>query len=153
MVAAVRERAAAADVVVMAAAVADFRPRQAAAAKLKKEAGPPALDLVRNPDILAELPEWAPRALRVGFAAETSALEPEARRKLARKGAHLLVANDVSLAGVGFGSDDNEVVVYRREAPPIALGRKSKSELARELVDLIARELGELRREPVAGPR
>ena len=150
MAAAVRERAAACDVVVMAAAVADFRPGERAVGKLKRSAGPPRLDLVENPDILAGLAEWAPGALRVGFAAETGDSLAESRRKLAAKSAHLLVANDVSRADIGFGADENEVTVHRREAPPLALGRRPKSALARDLVDLFVAELRALRREDLA---
>ncbi len=144
---AVRHHAAAADVVVMSAAVADFRPAKMATDKIKKAKGVPQIDLVRNPDILSLLPELAPNALRVGFAAETTDLEAEAQRKLAEKGAHLLVANDVSRSDIGFGSDQNEVVVFRRSGAPLRPGRQPKSALARELVELFARELRELRRD------
>jgi phosphopantothenoylcysteine decarboxylase/phosphopantothenate--cysteine ligase len=153
MEAAVRERASGCDVVVMAAAVADFRPRERAAAKLKKSAGVPRLELVANPDILSRLAEWAPEALRVGFAAETGDPDAAAREKLAAKGAHVLVANDVSRSGIGFGADDNEVTVHRRGVPPLRLGRRPKSALARDLVDLFVAELREPRREDLAVPR
>jgi phosphopantothenoylcysteine decarboxylase/phosphopantothenate--cysteine ligase len=141
---AVRARAGAADVVVMAAAIADFRLPRPLAGKIKKGEGVPKLDLVHNPDILSQLPEWAPRALRVGFAAETSDLEREARRKLEVKRAHLLVANDVSRTDIGFASDDNEVVVFAREpdgAAPRRFPKMSKEKLAVELVELFASEL------------
>jgi len=145
---AVRRLAPGCDIVVMAAAVADFRPERAATAKLKKDAGPPALSLVANPDILALLPECAPHALRVGFAAESGELEREARRKLAQKGAHLLVANDIARADIGFASDANEVTVYGGADAPLFLSRRPKDELAHALVDLFARELARLSREP-----
>lgn len=148
MESAVSALAADADVVVMAAAVADFRTERASDEKLKKLDGVPQLALVRNPDILSRLPELAPRALRVGFAAETQALEREARRKLEQKDAHLMVANDVSRADIGFGSEDNEVTVYCRGGQTMHLGKRSKTELARELVDLFATHLAALRREP-----
>src|SRR4051812_29863026 len=91
---AVREQAPAADLIVMAAAVADFRPRQAASAKIKKEEGlPSTLELVENPDILAGLRTVAPRAGLVGFAAETGDLDRHARPNLGPKGADFLVAN------------------------------------------------------------
>jgi phosphopantothenoylcysteine decarboxylase/phosphopantothenate--cysteine ligase len=153
MAAAVRAHATRADVVVMSAAVADFRPRERAAGKIKKSAGVPEIELVPNPDILAELPRLAPQALRVGFAAETSAVESEARRKLAAKGAHLLIANDVSRADIGFGAEHNEVTVFRAEREPIFFGRRPKNQLARDLVDLFANELRALRREALAAPR
>lgn len=153
MAEAVRRLAPASDVVVMAAAVADFRPRQAATHKLKKSDGIPDLALVPNPDILAGLPELAPSALRVGFAAETGDPDDEARRKLEAKGAHLLVANDVSRPDLGFGSDDNEVTVHRRTGGPVFLGRRPKVELARDLVGLFASELAVLRRVPAPAAR
>jgi phosphopantothenoylcysteine decarboxylase/phosphopantothenate--cysteine ligase len=148
MESAVAALAADADVVVMAAAVADFRPDRASGEKLKKLDGVPQVALVRNPDILSRLSELAPRALRVGFAAETQALEREARRKLEEKDAHLMVANDVSRPDIGFGSEDNEVTVYCRSGRTTHLGKRPKTELARELVDLFASQLAALRREP-----
>ena len=134
-------------------AVADFRPRELAPEKLKKTAGIPELELVRNPDILSRLPQLAPRALRVGFAAETHDLEREARRKLEEKNAHLMVANDVSRSDIGFGSDDNEVTVHCRAGETRFLGRRPKAELARDLLDVIVRELHSLRREPAPAAR
>jgi phosphopantothenoylcysteine decarboxylase/phosphopantothenate--cysteine ligase len=141
MAAAVERLANGADVVVMAAAVADYRPRSAASQKLKKSAGPPELSLVSNPDILSRLPELAPDALRVGFAAETGDLAAEAERKLAEKGAHLLVANDVSRADIGFAAEENEVVVFARGAPPQPIGKRSKAAVASALLDRIESEL------------
>jgi phosphopantothenoylcysteine decarboxylase/phosphopantothenate--cysteine ligase len=122
----------AADVVVMAAAVADFRPASVAGTKLKKgsAAEPSAVELVRNADVLTEL--VAARRdgqLVVGFAAETGDAEGDvlthARAKLARKGVDLLVVNDVS-AGQVFGTDDNEVTVLAADGGviPVTAGRK-----------------------------
>jgi len=148
MAAAVKRLAPGADAIVMSAAVADFRPARARTDKIKKGEGVPALDLVANPDILSQLPEWAPGAIRVGFAAETGALESEAKRKLTEKGAHFLVANDVSRGDIGFGSDDNEVVVFRRDGEPERFGRRPKSQLARDLVDLLVQALESPRSEP-----
>jgi phosphopantothenoylcysteine decarboxylase/phosphopantothenate--cysteine ligase len=147
MEAAVRRHAPACDVVVMAAAVADFRPATAARQKIKKGEGIPELRLVRNPDILAELPAIAPGALRVGFAAETAGVAEEARRKLEQKDAHLLVANDVSRQDIGFAADENEVHVFRRGGEPVFLARRPKAEIARALVNLFVAELGALRRD------
>lgn len=141
MQAAIRQHAPAADLVVMAAAVADFRPAQAGAQKIKRERGVPEVALVANPDILAGLAEVAPDALRVGFAAETEALAEHARDKLARKKVDLLVANDVSRSDIGFGAEHNEVTVYRRDGDPIHLARRPKDALAAELVDLFAEAL------------
>ena len=106
-------------VVVMAAAVADQRPAQAAPQKVKKTDGPETLQLVRTPDILAALgaryANEPRRPLLVGFAAETERVEEHAREKLQRKNLDLIVANDVSQQGAGFSSEVNRVVVLDRE--------------------------------------
>jgi phosphopantothenoylcysteine decarboxylase/phosphopantothenate--cysteine ligase len=129
---AMHAESAGADVVVMAAAVADFRPGTVAGTKLKKgsAAEPSAVELVRNPDVLVELVAARPAGQRVvGFAAETGDAEGDvlshARAKLARKGVDLLVVNDVS-AGRVFGQADNEVTVLAADgtATPLLSGRK-----------------------------
>lgn len=109
---AVMARAAATDVVVMAAAVADFRPKAAVDHKIKKDGGPPEIILEPTPDILAALGA-AKRSGQtlVGFAAETEALRENAESKLRRKHLDLIVANDVSAPGAGFEHDTNEVVI------------------------------------------
>jgi phosphopantothenoylcysteine decarboxylase/phosphopantothenate--cysteine ligase len=145
MESAVRRHAGDADVIVMAAAVADYRPKRAAQEKLKKSEGPPEIELIANPDILGSLLALAPQALRVGFAAETQGVEAEARRKLEQKGAHLLVANDVGRTDIGFASDENEVTLFARDAPPELIGKRSKAAVAAALVDRIERELEALR--------
>jgi phosphopantothenoylcysteine decarboxylase/phosphopantothenate--cysteine ligase len=152
---AVARAAPAADLIVMTAAVADFRPRRAAAKKLKKERGVPALDLEATPDILGGLRDLAPHAVAVGFAAETEDLEAHARAKLERKRVDFLVANDVSRRDIAFGADANEVLVLRREGPPVFFGRQPKGELAGRLLDLFATALAgraapRLHPEPVA---
>jgi len=111
--AAVESLALRADVVVMAAAVADFRPVVVAAEKLKKAAGVPEIRLEPTVDILAALGAVKPAGQTlVGFAAETSDVAANAHAKLAAKGADLLVANDVSAPGAGFEHDTNAVVIY-----------------------------------------
>jgi phosphopantothenoylcysteine decarboxylase/phosphopantothenate--cysteine ligase len=143
MEAAVRGHAQAADMVVMTAAVADYRPRNPAGAKIKKENGPPPpVELEENPDILAGLRDVAPRAVIVGFAAETHDLERNALTKLERKRADFLVANDVSRKDIAFDSLANEVTVFRREGEPVFLSRRPKQELAASLLDLFAGRLG-----------
>jgi phosphopantothenoylcysteine decarboxylase/phosphopantothenate--cysteine ligase len=128
--------AAEADVVVMSAAVADFRPETAAATKLKKGSAdePGAVPLVRNPDVLAELvTKRTPGQLVVGFAAETGDDEADvlthARTKLARKGCDLLVVNDVS-DGQVFGREDNAVVVLAADGAVTEVPRDSKDAVA-----------------------
>jgi len=105
--------------VVMAAAVSDQRPKQAAPQKVKKKDGEETLRLVRTPDILAGLGaryagEARPPVL-VGFAAETERVEEHAREKLQRKNLDLIVANDVSAQGAGFASETNRVLVLDRD--------------------------------------
>src|SRR5690606_22480608 len=109
---AVTKAAASADAVVMAAAVADFRPAQRATSKIKKtDADPAPVVLVRNRDILAELvAARRPGQVVAGFAAETDDVLAAGRAKLARKGCDLLVVNQVG-DGLAFGTDDNEAVI------------------------------------------
>jgi phosphopantothenoylcysteine decarboxylase/phosphopantothenate--cysteine ligase len=135
------------DVVVMTAAVADFRPESVAATKLKKGAAsePTAVPLVRNPDVLAELvTKRAPGQLIVGFAAETGDAEGDvlthARAKLARKGCDLLVVNDVS-AGQVFGRPDNAVVVLAADGEVTELPPGSKDAVAAGIWTTIAAHL------------
>ncbi len=138
---AVHDAVEAADLVIMSAAVADFRPARPADRKLKKEEGVPQIELQQNPDILAGLADVAPQAVRVGFAAETNDLESNALSKLERKRAHMVVANDVSRQDIGFSHDSNEVIVYRRDGEPVFLSRRPKTELAEALLDLFAEVL------------
>src|SRR5262249_32334103 len=115
MEAAVHEHADA-DVVVMAAAVADFRPVTSAARKLKKDARPPRIELEPTPDILAGLGRAKrPGQVLVGFAAETDDVLANARAKLDRKNLDLLVVNDVTAPGAGFQHDTNQVVILTPE--------------------------------------
>jgi phosphopantothenoylcysteine decarboxylase / phosphopantothenate---cysteine ligase len=120
---AVRDAAPGADVVVMAAAVADFRPAEVAASKLKKRDGVPEITLVPTVDILAGLGARKPPGQTVvGFAAETDQVRQNAHSKLVAKGADLIVANDVTAPGAGFGHDTNQVVILdadgtEREVP------------------------------------
>jgi len=130
-----------ADLVLMAAAVADYRPGVAAERKLKKDEGTPRVELVENPDILAELAAQPGERLVVGFAAETDDLARNAAAKLRKKGAAFLVANDVSRGDIGFGSDWNEVTVFRRDGEPLRLPRQPKEALAAALLDLFAESL------------
>ncbi|MCP4434967.1 MAG: bifunctional phosphopantothenoylcysteine decarboxylase/phosphopantothenate--cysteine ligase CoaBC [Actinomycetia bacterium] len=109
---AVMARSAAMDVVVMAAAVADFTPVDVAGDKIKKRDGVPVVELRPTVDILAALgADRAPGQVLVGFAAETTEVAAHARAKLESKGADLLVANDVAAEGVGFEHDTNEVLI------------------------------------------
>ena len=128
-----------ADAVVMAAAVADWRPTEVSATKLKKDAGAPELRLERTGDILASLGKRKERQVLVGFAAET-ADDPtaEGRRKLTEKNLDLLVANRVGAPGTGFGSESNEAAILAARGDDVPLRRWTKAELARALWDRAA---------------
>ena len=129
---------ASADAVVMAAAVADFRPADRQPAKIKKDGSAPApIELVQNPDILAELSARRPPGqLVVGFAAETQLDLAESQAKLARKGCDLLVVNRVG-DGLAFGTPDNEAVVLAADGSSTEIARAPKEELADRVWDLV----------------
>jgi phosphopantothenoylcysteine decarboxylase/phosphopantothenate--cysteine ligase len=143
MHAAVMANRGAADVIIMAAAVADFRPAQRAIGKVKKGAERQlTLELVRNPDILAELGAGRGQAVLVGFAAETGDLLANARKKLKEKGLDLIVANDVTMPGAGFGSDTNTVCFLDRSGRVVELPCLPKEEVAARLLERILELLG-----------
>jgi phosphopantothenoylcysteine decarboxylase/phosphopantothenate--cysteine ligase len=133
------------DVLIMAAAVADFRPRVAAPTKLGRSAGL-TIDLEPTPDLLVEAAERVRTGIRaagtrrrpvlVGFAAETGSLD-RAPEKLRAKGVDLLVANDVSEPGSGFGTDTNRVTIYAVETPPEELPMLTKRAVAELLLDRV----------------
>ena len=133
---AVQERLAGCDIFIGAAAVADYRPAQAAGQKLKKCNANLSLELVRNPDILAGVAAASPRPFTVGFAAETQDLGANARSKRMRKSLDLIAANLVG-SGQGFDAEDNALTLYW-EGGSQALPRQPKSRLARELIAIIA---------------
>lgn len=138
---AVRKELARAGVVVMTAAVADFRPAETRARKIKKEdlaeGEGISLSLVRNPDILEEIGREKGRRIVVGFAAESHDLVAAARRKLERKRCDLVVANDITRAGSGFESDANAVVFVSPGGEAEALPLLPKREVAVRLLDRI----------------
>ncbi len=127
-----------ADVVIMTAAVADFRPAAIADRKLKKAAGVPTVELEPTADILAALGDRKPDSqVLVGFAAETNDLEANATDKLKRKGADLLVANDVSAPGVGFAHDTNAVTIFGSDGSAQVVPLTSKDAIARAVLDAV----------------
>ncbi len=135
-----------ADVVVMAAAVSDFRFKDVRARKAGKAEIGPSLAVERTPDILALLGKRRkPGQLLVGFAAETHDVVAHARAKLAAKRADLMVANAVG-EGRGFGTDDNAVKIIAPSGPVVETGRMSKRELSRVIFDRIEAELEKKRR-------
>ena len=130
--------AAAADVVVMAAAVADFRPVSCASGKIKKAGGVPEIVLEPTPDILAGLgAAKRPGQILVGFAAETGDLVAQAQSKLERKNLDLVVANDVSQPGVGFQHDTNAVTFVRPGGELESHPLSDKRDIARALLDIV----------------
>lgn len=129
------------DVVIKAAAVADYRPAEQAPQKLKKREETVTLTLVKNPDILQTIGSLPARPFLVGFAAETQALAERAMEKLRRKNCDLLVANDVTREGAGFGTDTNIVSVFDREGLAAEWPLLSKREVAERLLALIAERL------------
>jgi phosphopantothenoylcysteine decarboxylase/phosphopantothenate--cysteine ligase len=126
-----------ADALIMAAAVADWRPAMATAQKLKKGTSDRlTIELARNSDILAGLK--TDKLVKVGFAAESEDVLANARKKLAPKGLHLIAANDVTAEGSGFGTDTNEVVLLDRDGGMEELGLLSKYEVGHRILDRVA---------------
>jgi phosphopantothenoylcysteine decarboxylase/phosphopantothenate--cysteine ligase len=141
----VEARAAGSEVVIMAAAVADFRPKVVADQKMKKVDGPPELVLEPTPDILAGLgARRHPGQLLVGFAAETGSegdLRSLALDKLRRKHIDLMVANDVSAPNVGFGHDTNAVLIVAADGSSIEVPMAEKGAIAGAVIDAVVARL------------
>lgn len=134
---AVHERASDAHVVIMAAAVADYRPASQETHKIKRAEGKLMLELEPTADILAELGRDKGSRTLVGFAAETERLAENARRKLAAKGADMIVANDVTQEGAGFDADTNVVTFFLRNGRELSLPKMSKFDVANRILDCI----------------
>jgi phosphopantothenoylcysteine decarboxylase / phosphopantothenate---cysteine ligase len=133
----VLERVEGCDVVVMAAAVADYRLSRVNSEKLKRGEGSVALELEATPDILAELGRGKRGRILVGFAAETDAVAENAKSKLERKGVDMMVANDVTQEGAGFDTDTNIVTLYRRDGREQSLPKMSKFDVANRVLDQV----------------
>ena len=144
MHAAVMSVAAEHHILIKAAAVADFAPVSVADRKIKKSADRETLtiELRKNPDILADVARLTRRPFVVAFAAETDMIEQNAREKLQRKGADLIVANDVADVTIGFDSDQNEVLVIGKDGTTTRIERSSKSAIANRLLDLVVERVG-----------
>ncbi len=138
MLAAVQERFAASDALLMAAAVGDFRPVTCELQKIKRGSSAAQIQLAQNPDILREMSRLKSRQVVVGFAAETHDLEAEARRKLKEKKLDFIVANDVTRKDSGFAVDNNQVTIVSREGEPVRLPLLSKDEVAERILDRVA---------------
>jgi len=139
---AVLQNLASSQIVIKAAAVADFAPVASSPRKIKKEDGNElTLTFRKNPDILTAIASASPRPFVVAFAAETEALEANAREKLSRKDADLIVANDVGDASIGFDSDQNEVLVIARDGTTTKIERAPKIVIANRILDLVVERL------------
>jgi len=141
---AVLERAADADALVMAAAVSDFTPASPVGEKIRRSTGTTSLELAPTADILGSVRERYPDLFVVGFAATHGDPLADAREKLGSKGADLIVGNDISKEGVGFGAAENEVYVVGREKERF-VPRASKEEVARVILDSMMVEMDEER--------
>jgi phosphopantothenoylcysteine decarboxylase/phosphopantothenate--cysteine ligase len=135
---AVHERVRECDVLVMCAAVADYKPKQVSKNKIKKRDANLSLELVPTRDILASLPKQDRPYLVVGFAAETENIEANAQRKLQEKNCDVVVANDVSRPDSGIESDENEVTILVRAGKMKTISRAPKKIVARELIKIFA---------------
>ena len=130
------------DIFIATAAVADYRTRDVVPQKIKKTQDQMALDLVKNPDILATIAEEFPEVFVVGFAAETQDIEKYARGKLEAKNLDMIACNDVSRSDIGFGSDDNAMTVFFKDkSAGVTLEKASKDIIANQLVSLIGKQL------------
>lgn len=126
-----------ADALLMAAAVADFRPKEAARQKIKRAGGAPTIELIPNPDILGEVSERGRPRVVVGFAAESEDLRGNARAKLEDKQVDLIVANDISTPDSGFEVDTNRVLLVAKDGKVDELPLLSKEEVAQKVLERV----------------
>ena len=133
---AVQQEAPRSDVLVMCAAVADYKPAKASKHKIKKHDATLSLELIPTRDILASLPTKDRQCVVVGFAAETENVEANARKKLQEKNCDVVVANDVSRSDSGMESDQNEVIILFRDGEIKKISRAPKKIVARELIKI-----------------
>lgn len=129
------------DAVIKAAAVADYRPAERPGEKIKKTSERISLELVKNPDILADLGNLEQRPFLVGFAAETCDVETHARQKLERKNLDMIVANDVSQPDAGFNADTNRALLLFRDGSRVECPLSSKQALAMRILDQLAQRI------------
>ncbi|MGE7611052.1 bifunctional phosphopantothenoylcysteine decarboxylase/phosphopantothenate--cysteine ligase CoaBC [Paenibacillus sp. NPDC101420] len=129
------------DIMIKAAAVSDYRPKQSEPSKIKKSGDTLTLELIKTTDILETLGKNKDKQFLIGFAAETGNTEFYAKDKLVRKNCDLIVANNVAAAGAGFGSDTNIVSIYDVDGLVLELPQLSKDEVARRLLTLVAERI------------
>lgn len=125
------------DIVIKAAAVADYRPKFVYDQKMKKKPGDMVFEMERTRDILMELGKRKDKQFLVGFAAETENLEENALGKMERKNADMIVANNVASPGAGFGTDTNIVTIFRKDGKSLSLPQMEKTEVANRILDFI----------------
>ncbi len=130
-----------ADIVVKAAAVADFKPSRAAAKKVKKDAFAGTLKLDRSRDILATIGKMTPKPYLIGFAAETEKLRENARKKMEEKNIDAIVTNDVSRDDIGFSSDYNEANLYFRDGTEVFIPKDEKDAVAFRILESVSKRL------------
>jgi phosphopantothenoylcysteine decarboxylase / phosphopantothenate---cysteine ligase len=123
-----------ADIVIKTAAVSDYRPKVVHESKVKKQDGDQVLELERTKDILLDLGRRKKQQILIGFAAETDHVEEYARKKLAKKNADMIVANNVKSEGAGFGTDTNIVTIFKKDGGELALPLMSKHEAAARIL-------------------
>lgn len=124
-----------ADVVIKTAAVSDYRPKVASAQKMKKQPGDEVLELERTKDILFELGQKKEKQILIGFAAETEQVEEYAKGKLMKKNADMIVANNVTAEGAGFGTDTNIVTLFKKDGSSEKLPLMSKRDVAVKVLE------------------
>jgi len=126
------------DILIMAAAVADYMPKTTTPQKIKKGSPSLTLELVKTPDIISEVKG---KFLKIGFAAETQDVIANAKRKLTSKALDMIVANDITVKGSGFGADTNKVVIINKDGQPENLPLMTKREVADKILDNVGRML------------
>lgn len=141
MLQAIDEKFAVQDVVIMAAAVADYRPKEVADKKIKKKTDEITIELVKNPDILQHLGQKKGNKFLVGFALETNDALKNAKGKLERKNADMIVLNSLEDKDAGFGKDTNKVTFVTKNQEPVVFPVKSKAEVAQDILTFIAQNL------------
>ena len=137
---AVLDRFDSADIVVKAAAVADYKPKNYSTQKIKKAQNDFALELTRDNDILKELGSLKNKQILVGFAAESQNLKENALSKLEKKNLDYVVANDITSSDTGFASEDNKVIILSKDKEEINLDKMSKEKIAENLFDIILKK-------------
>lgn len=129
-----------ADIVIMSAAVADYKPKEVSKQKIKKSDGNLIIEMVRDRDILMTLGKQKKKQILVGFAAESQNLISNAKGKLERKNLDYIVANDITSSDTGFGANDNKVTIISRDCNEVTLDKMSKREVAENLFDIIMKK-------------